>query len=596
MRLSTDDDRDDARALATIKAALDAGATWLDTARSYARDDRELGHNERLVARALGSRSDVRIVTKCGMARPGGRWEPDGRARAILDDARASARDLGRPPDVLLLHALDPRVPFATSVRALARAREQGLTRAIGLSNVTRRQLESLPSDIELAAVEVPLGAHDDAAARGGVLAWCKERGITVLAHAPLGGPARAGRLERDLVLRAVASRHEGATPAMIVIAYLLAVSDVIVPVVGARRPETATSALAAERIVLDSEDLAKLDARFPGLAMARLPMRPPLPDAATAEVVVVMGIAGSGKTRLAASFVERGYERLNRDSLGGTLAGIARRLEDRLAAGTKRLVLDNTYVTRASRSEVVRVAHASGATVRCIHLETPSHEAHVNVAWRMLERHGELLGGAELAKRAKKDAGLFAPIALARMERQLEPPSQDEGFASIERVAFTREHPIAPRASGVAIPIELVIDVRAGAIVRRAGADEALARVPPSAPILLYGWRHGADEAWREEASALAAELAPGRIVHVGVCPHPAGPPVCWCRPPLPGLWLDFARRHGVDPRLSIFITTTPAQRAMARALGVQALVLERVLGNALEEKSSSRIAPPVR
>ena len=573
MRLSTDADRDDARALATITAALEGGATWLDTGRAYVRDDSELGHNERLVARALGSRAGVRIVTKCGMTRPGGRWEPDGRARVIVEGARASARELGRAPDVLLLHAPDPRVPLATSVRALVRAKSEGLARAIGVSNVTRRQLESLPPAIELGAVEVALGAFDDAAARGGVLAWCKERGVTVLAYAPLGGPARAGRLERDPILRAIASRHAGATPATIVISYLLAVSDVIVPVVGARRPETARTALAAERIVLDDSDLAKLDARFPGLGMTRRPVQRPSPESASAEVVVVMGVAGAGKTRLAESFVARGYERLNRDTLGGTLAGIARRLEERLAAGARKIVLDNTYVTRASRSEVVRIAHASGASVRCIHLEAPSHEAQVNVAWRMLERHGELLGGAELAKRARKDAGLFAPGVLARMVRQLERPSDDEGFGSIEHLPFTREHPPGPGSSGVAIPIELVLEDRAGALVPRAGGGAALARVPPSAPVLLYGWRHGIDEGWRTTAAAVVAEIAPERMLEIGVCPHPAGPAVCWCRPPLPGLWLAFARRHRIDPRVSLFVTTTPAHRAMARALGVKAV-----------------------
>lgn len=571
MRLSTDAERDEARALATIAAALDAGASWLDTARSYARDAGELGHNERLVARALGSRGGVRVVTKCGMRRPGGRWEPDGRVRAVLEDARGSLRDLGRAPDVLLLHAPDPRVPLTTSVRGLVRAREEGLARAIGLSNVTRKQLESLPADVDLAAVEVALGAHDDAAARGGVLAWCKDRGITVLAHAPLGGPSRAGKLERDPVLRAIAARHEQTTPAMILLAYLLAVSDVVVPVVGARRPETARAALAAERIVLDEASLAELDARFPGLAMTRRPARAPSPEKATAEVVVVMGVVGSGKTRLAESFVARGYERLNRDSLGGTLAGIAKRLGERLAAGSTRIVLDNTYVTRASRSEVLRVAHAAGAMVRCIHLETPSHEAQVNVAWRMLERHGELLGGAELARRAKKDAGLFAPATLSRMERQLERPAHDEGFSSIEQVPFSRAHAAAPGASGVAIPIELVVEDRAGDLVRRGGAEAALGRVPPSAPVLLYGWRHGADDVWRAKAAALASAIAGGRLVEIGICAHAPGPPVCWCRPPLPGLWLEFARRHGIDPRVSLFVTTTPAQRAMARTLGIQ-------------------------
>ena len=88
MRLSTEPDRDDARAVATIHAALDAGVTLLDTADAYCRDEGETGHNERLVARALagwnGDASRVRVATKGGLTRPDGRWVPDGRARHLL--------------------------------------------------------------------------------------------------------------------------------------------------------------------------------------------------------------------------------------------------------------------------------------------------------------------------------------------------------------------------------------------------------------------------------------------------------------------------------------------------------------------------------
>src|SRR5579862_6748573 len=81
MRLSTDPDIDDPRAIAVLHAAVDAGMTLFDTARAYARDDRDLGANERLIARALRDRpaaaASARIITKGGMRRPGGQWEPD---------------------------------------------------------------------------------------------------------------------------------------------------------------------------------------------------------------------------------------------------------------------------------------------------------------------------------------------------------------------------------------------------------------------------------------------------------------------------------------------------------------------------------------
>src|SRR5687768_13298238 len=98
MRLSTVPDRDDARAIAVIHAALDAGVTLLDTANAYCLDDTDTGHNERLIARALatwsGDPARVRIATKGGLTRPEGRWQPDGRARALSAACEASLRAL----------------------------------------------------------------------------------------------------------------------------------------------------------------------------------------------------------------------------------------------------------------------------------------------------------------------------------------------------------------------------------------------------------------------------------------------------------------------------------------------------------------------
>src|SRR5947208_10031135 len=124
MRLSTDEDRDDERAFATIAAAADAGITVFDTARAY-------GDNERLLADALrgcGAHGRARIVTKGGMSRAGGAWAPDGRARSILADCEASLAALdGLAIDLYLLHAPDPRTPWGTSIRALGRLVEAGL-------------------------------------------------------------------------------------------------------------------------------------------------------------------------------------------------------------------------------------------------------------------------------------------------------------------------------------------------------------------------------------------------------------------------------------------------------------------------------------
>ena len=81
MHLSIDGRPPDDQGVRVVQAALDAGATLIDTADVYCLDQHDIGHNERLIARALagwrGPRAGVTVATKGGVVRPGGRWESD---------------------------------------------------------------------------------------------------------------------------------------------------------------------------------------------------------------------------------------------------------------------------------------------------------------------------------------------------------------------------------------------------------------------------------------------------------------------------------------------------------------------------------------
>src|SRR6266536_5069669 len=357
MRLSTHDSRDEELGLQTIAAAVEAGVTVFDTARAYGQGEAELGHNERLLARALrrcGAHGRVRVVTKGGMARTGGAWIPDGRAKAILADCEASLADLdGLPIDLYLLHAPDPRTPLRTSVRALARLVDEGVVKRVGLANVNRRQLDEALELAPVAAVQVALSPYDDRSLRGGVVERCAELGISLIAHSPLGGPRRAGGLARRPALADVADAH-GATAAEVALAWLLELSPAVVAIPGARRPETARSAARAAKLGLDFGDRAVLARAFGGPRLGR-PGRSRAPG--DAEVVLLMGIRGAGKSRLAETYAARGYVRLNRDERGGSLREVADALDEELSAGVRQVVLDNTYLTRTARSYVIEAA-----------------------------------------------------------------------------------------------------------------------------------------------------------------------------------------------------------------------------------------------
>ncbi len=521
MRLSAD------RFAETVAAALDAGITVFDTARAYP-------DGERLLANALRG-TGARIVTKGGMSRVGAAWVPDGRAKTILADCEASLAALdGLAIDTYLIHAPDPRTPWPTTVRALYRLLEQGMVARIGVSNVNRSQLDEALELAPIAAVEVALSVLDDRALRGGLVARCEEKDLALIAHSPLGGPRRAGTLARRPELAGDARAH-GVTPAEIALARLLALAPGVVAIPGATRPETARSAARAARVTLP--------------AVPATTPRPARAHAGDGDVVLVMGIPGAGKTRVAQDYARRGYVRLNRDERGGGLRQLAETLDAELAGGTRRVVLDNTYLTRASRSYVLEAASRHGVAVRCVWLDTPLAQAQVNLVQRLLEQFGHLPMPEELRDRARRTEGILTPTSQMRTFRELEPPAEDEDFVEIEHVPFVRK----PGGG------------RPGVFVAAAAlADPGFESPRPGAPHLVFDWRPGAQE---DVLDPLVARLS--GVVAGAICPHGAGPPTCWCRPPLPGLPLAFAHAHGLDLAGSVLVGTSSAHRTLAATLG---------------------------
>ncbi|HEY1567331.1 MAG TPA: aldo/keto reductase [Solirubrobacteraceae bacterium] len=559
MRLSTDPDRDSERAAATISAAVAAGITVFDTARAYGHGASELGHNERLLAAALrrsGAGDTTRVVTKGGMTRPGGEWVPDGRAKAIHADCEASLAALdGLAIDTYLLHAPDPRTPWATSVRALARLHAEGLVRRVGLSNINRHQLDEALALAPISAVQVALSVADDGPLRGGVVQRCAELGIALIAYSPLGGVRRAPRLARRPGLAEVAAHHH-AEPAEVALAWLLSLSPTVVAIPGARRPETARSAAGAAALTLSRSDRALLG---PAPRATSAPARPHAnPDA---EAVMVMGIPGAGKTRLAREYVSRGYERLNRDERGGSLHQIADALDERLAAGAREIVLDNTYLTRAARSHVIDTAVRHGAALRCVWLSTPLAQAQVNLVSRLVALHGTLPTPEELRVMARSTEGVMAPTSQMRTLRELEPPALDEGFAAVEEVTFQRAPAAETQSGGVLV---------AAPALDHPSWEAAVAAADPTAPHLLFDWRPDGTLDDLDAAAALLQRAVRGELSRA-LCPHGAGPPRCWCRPPLPGLAVAFAAARGLDLTRSVVIGSGPAHRTLANALGAR-------------------------
>jgi aryl-alcohol dehydrogenase-like predicted oxidoreductase len=265
MHLSIQERPPEDQAIRVIHAVLDAGVTLIDTADVYCLDEGDLGHNERLIARALkqwqGRQDPVIVATKGGLTRPAGRWESDGRPQHLREACERSLRALGLECiELYQLHAPDPRVPLSDSVGALADLQREGKIRRVGLSNVSVPQIWEAESVVEVTSVQNRLNPFFREALTQGVVEYCESRGIGFLAYSPTGG----GRLNRKLpdhpVLRPMAARL-GVTPHALVLAWVLAQSPSVIVIPSARTVEHALDSTAAGEVVLSQSDLSAISA-----------------------------------------------------------------------------------------------------------------------------------------------------------------------------------------------------------------------------------------------------------------------------------------------------------------------------------------------
>jgi aryl-alcohol dehydrogenase-like predicted oxidoreductase len=252
-------------AVRTVHAALDAGVTLIDTADVYCLDHRDIGHNERLFARALREKphANVVVATKGGLERPNGAWTRNGRPAHLREACERSLKALGVARiDVYQLHAPDPRVPLAESVGELARLRAEGKIAHVALSNVSVPEIDQARAIVPIVSVQNRWNPQDRSAESSGVLDHCTRLGLAFLPYSPFGGAGGAKSLSRVGRLAAEATKR-GISPHRLVLAWMLARSPVVIAIPGARRVESVVDSAQAADVVLTSEDVQAVEASF---------------------------------------------------------------------------------------------------------------------------------------------------------------------------------------------------------------------------------------------------------------------------------------------------------------------------------------------
>jgi pyridoxine 4-dehydrogenase len=251
---------DKSAAVATLRKAIELGVNLIDTADSYGP-----GTSEELIAEALSPYpADLVIATKGGWERPGpDQWTHNASPRHLAEALEGSLKRLRLEcVDIYQLHAPDNVVSFEASVEALARFREQGKIRHIGLSNVTREHIERARKIVPIVSVQNRYSFADRES--DFIVDYCEENEIAFFPWAPIG-QARSS----NEVVRLVA-RELYATPLQVALAWLLRRSKVIVPIPGTASVEHLEENIMAAVLELSPTEFEKLSSVLPAYVSLR--------------------------------------------------------------------------------------------------------------------------------------------------------------------------------------------------------------------------------------------------------------------------------------------------------------------------------------
>jgi aryl-alcohol dehydrogenase-like predicted oxidoreductase len=269
MTMSQDGQYPREQLLDTVRAALDAGVTLFDTADAYGSGDDGIaarGQNEELIASLLdelGVRDQVLLATKGGHIRTDdGGWDVDSSPEHLHFAVEASLERLGVEQIALWQHHRpDPKVPYEEVIGTIGEIVRSGKVGMVGLSNADPGQIRAAHAELGDSLVSVQNQFSPKFRTSAPEIDLCHQLGLAYLAWSPLGGLADAKELATKHPAFAEVAEARGISPQQVALAWELAQAPVVIPIPGAKRPESVIDSAAAADIELTVEELASLNA-----------------------------------------------------------------------------------------------------------------------------------------------------------------------------------------------------------------------------------------------------------------------------------------------------------------------------------------------
>lgn len=303
-----------------------------------------------------------------------------------------------------------------------------------------------------------------------------------------------------------------------------------------------------------------------------------------TNQLVIVLGIPGSGKSFYAQSYIDKGYLNLNRDKIGGTMNKLLPMLDTALKEG-KNVVMDNTFATAISRTPFIGTAMIHKAEIHCIHLETSLEDAQYNVIERMIKLRGKVLSPEEIKKDSSPN--IFPPHVLYSYRKKFEEPTMLEGFTSITKIPFVRKMEWNYSAPALFFDFDGTIrKTKSGELYPRTpddieilpGRREKLLKYKDEYRLIGISNQSGVHKGTLTEEACRACfdktiemlDIKDAKIDYA-FCPHSSFPIECYCRKPSPGLMLQFIHKYKLNITQCLFVGDLKTDETCAKRIGMK-------------------------
>jgi len=297
-------------------------------------------------------------------------------------------------------------------------------------------------------------------------------------------------------------------------------------------------------------------------------------------RLVMTCGLPAAGKSGIVESYVDYNYTLLSRDIEGGTLISLNKKLEALMIDGVD-IVLDGTYTTKLSRSEVIELAKKYDYYIICLYFTTKIEDCMFNQVTRMIRKYDRLF--TELSDYSKvNDPHMFPVAALYKMNKHFETPELSEGIDDIEKIDFKR-YPSEYKNKAIFFDYDGTLrltksgghyptDISDIEIIP--GRTEKLLELQSQGYILLgVSNQSGIAKGLLTHETAIECFEKTNEMLGVNIdykyCGHSVPPITCYCRKPGVGFGVEFIEKYKLDPSQCIMVGDLTSDKTFAKRCG---------------------------